>query len=397
MIENAEKTGAEIPFKNSLPMRNVGQPIRLSGVNLCGVSKESASGGERVSVWTRLSMTSDEPLFHHIADNLIGVLSEFARKAGRTVNLRRADVVLLVARPDGTADLWVDAAAVSLNVAVKRGMRAGAVVFENDIADIRGMGFPLVEIGPKDRILVLFREDWRFALFFDFNPEGDLRIEEMERSLGALYRNLKYRHIYDALSNEEVFDQLLERGWFPFVEIIGGEFKKLMWCYHRRSVLSKYEEELRAGFNKERLERMLSRWLGKAHFASRKSLLEAAVKSFFDNNPVATIKIVLTEIEGILAEAHYSARGHRPRLKELLQFAIQSAEAKAGSPDTLLLSAAFARYLANYTFANFDPSGPLGSAGSRHAVAHGAAEADSYTQTRALQALLTLDQLAFYT
>jgi hypothetical protein len=61
------------------------------------------------------------------------------------------------------------------------------------------------------------------------------------------------------------------------------------------------------------------------------------------------------------------------------------------------LPAAFARYLAAYTFANFDPTGPLGTAGSRHAIGHGAEDAGSYTQARALQALLTLDQIAFYT
>jgi len=38
-----------------------------------------------------------------------------------------------------------------------------------------------------------------------------------------------------------------------------------------------------------------------------------------------------------------------------------------------------------------------GTAGSRHAVGHGAAAQESYTMPRALLAILTLDQLAFYT
>jgi len=44
---------------------------------------------------------------------------------------------------------------------------------------------------------------------------------------------------------------------------------------------------------------------------------------------------------------------------------------------------------------NFDPTAGPGATVSRHAVGHGAAEAAAYTQTRALQALLTLDQIAF--
>ncbi|MDP1948909.1 MAG: hypothetical protein Q8L77_15565 [Nitrospirota bacterium] len=38
-----------------------------------------------------------------------------------------------------------------------------------------------------------------------------------------------------------------------------------------------------------------------------------------------------------------------------------------------------------------------GTAGSRRAVGHGAAPRESYTMPRALQAILTLDQLDFYT
>ena len=76
---------------------------------------------------------------------------------------------------------------------------------------------------------------------------------------------------------------------------------------------------------------------------------------------------------------------------------MSSGELKAGRPDTLLLAEAFADYLKSHTFADFDPAVNTGHAGSRHAVGHGAASAESYTMVRALQALLTLDQLAFYT
>jgi hypothetical protein len=113
--------------------------------------------------------------------------------------------------------------------------------------------------------------------------------------------------------------------------------------------------------------------------------------------PCPVLKIVLTEIEGILNEAHRKVHGQPAKLKTLLAFAVSSAEAKAGRPDTLLFPKAFAEYLQRYTFANFDPSTSSGSAGSRHAVGHGHAAAESYTLVRALQALLTLDQLAFYT
>ena len=121
------------------------------------------------------------------------------------------------------------------------------------------------------------------------------------------------------------------------------------------------------------------------------------MRAFISGDPVAVLKIVLTEIEGILAEAHHASVGHRAKIKALRKFASASAEKKTGSLDTLLFPSAFEKYLDRYTYANFDPSSQQGTAGSRHAVVHGAASCESYTQVKALQALLTLDQIAFYT
>lgn len=125
--------------------------------------------------------------------------------------------------------------------------------------------------------------------------------------------------------------------------------------------------------------------------------MRSAINSFTSGDAVPVLKIVLTEIEGILNEAYRKIHGQSAKIKVLLAFAVSSAEAKAGRPDTLLFPTAFAEYLQQHTFANFDPSTSCGSAGSRHAVGHGHAAVETYTLVRALQALLTLDQLAFYT
>lgn len=126
-------------------------------------------------------------------------------------------------------------------------------------------------------------------------------------------------------------------------------------------------------------------------------MLKAALSSFIANEPFSVIKIILTEIEGILADAFRARNGRSAKLNELLEFAKSSAAEKAGSDDTLLMPNVFARYLQQQTFSNFDRDAGSAKANSRHSVGHGAADTDSYTMTRALQAILTLDQLAFYT
>lgn len=207
---------------------NSGKPILLTGFKIAGISAESAKPPDKVKVWTRLALTSDDQLFHRVVEQFGAIIADLAQQAGKWVNLKRADVILLVIKPDDSAELWVDTAALSLNVITKYPKAPGMAVFESDIADVVGMSFPLVEINPADRIFCLFREDWRFALFFDFNRNGLRSLEEVSKILANLYRNLKYRHLYDAVANENVMGQLFQAGWFPFVEIIGDEFQQFV-------------------------------------------------------------------------------------------------------------------------------------------------------------------------
>jgi hypothetical protein len=207
---------------------------------------------------------------------------------------------------------------------------------------------------------------------------------------------VRYRHLYDAITDEVVFGRLIQAGWFPFVEILASDFKDLANCCEANFDLTDAETALLAKIDESRLDRILERWIAKPHFSPKVSLLKAAMSAFKANEPIAVIKIVLTEIEGIINDAYKNAHGRGAKIKELLAFAVDSAERKAGRPDTLLFPAAFAKYLASYAFAHFDPVQQDGTAGSRHAVGHGAALADSYTMCRALQAILTLDQIAFF-
>lgn len=398
-VSQATNDNEQLPERNLQlgAVRNIGEPIRLNNLRLCGISAHAAQASENVEIWTRLALTSDDISFHRIVENFESVISLHTQQVGVSVRLSRAQTVLLVIKDDETAELWVDTAAVAIQCMIKRNISAGSVVFENDIADVTGMSFPCVHIEPTDRVVCIFRQDWRFALFFDFNPDRNLSVESVIKTLGALYRNLKYRHLYDVISDVEVFGRLVSAGWFPFVEIIASEFKELVQLCEADFDLADAEAALVAKFDEERLERMFTRWIAKPHFSTKEQIFRAAIDAYKAQNPIAVIKILLTEIEGVLMVAYKAANGKGAKLKELLAFAVESATQKAGQSDTLLFPAAFAKYLESYTFANFDPAADNGSAGSRHAVGHGAAQTDSYTLVRALQALLTLDQIAFYT
>lgn len=385
-------------LRKSIDVRNGGEPILLTDVNIHAIVAEPVRGGETANVWTRIVASSDQKLFHDIVGNLVAAVEHCARRAGAYVKLDMANTILLVIRPDNSAELWVDAAAVMHESTLKRpgSLAAGTVLFENDIADVRGMWFPLVEIGARDRILCIFREGWRFGLLFDGNSDGELSIADAKRDLGTLYRRMKYADLYAAVAHQPTFGQLVGAGWFPFLELMSGEFGKLVSMCQSGFKLDDEEKVLVGKFDASRLDRMFERWMQRPHLKSREIILQSAINAYKTRDPVSVIKNVLTEIEGVLADAYFRAHGeHTRKLKKLLDFAVELAAERAGK-DTLYFPTEFATYLRDYAFADFE-RGRDGGVVSRHAVGHGALTADQYTMPRALQALLTLDQFAFYT
>ncbi len=385
-------------LRRGVDVRNLGEPILLKDVNIHAILAKPARGGETADVWIRIAASSDQKLFHDIVGNLVAAVEHCARQAGSYVKLDMANTVFLVMRPDNSAELWVDAAAITHETTLKRPgpLAAGTVLFENDIADVRGMWFPLVDVGSGDRILCIFREGWRFGLLFDGNSKGELSIADAKRDLGNLYRRMKYAGLYAAMAHQPTFGQLVGAGWFPFLELMSGEFEKLVSMCQSGFELDGEEKALVEKFDEARLHRMLDRWMQRPHLKSRELILCSAVNNFKARDPVSVIKTVLTEIEGVLADAYFRAHGeHTRKLQKLLDFAVGFAAEHAGK-DTLYFPTEFAVYLRDYAFADFE-RGRDGGAASRHAVGHGALAADQYTMPRALQALLTLDQFAFYT
>jgi hypothetical protein len=189
---------------------------------------------------------------------------------------------------------------------------------------------------------------------------------------------------------------MVAAGWFPFLELGSGEIRTLLSTIEADFPLNEEEQKLIAAFDEARIERMYARWLERTQLKEREAILRPAIDAFKNSEPVAVIKIILSEIEGVMSDTYFRVYGERPyRSKKLPDFMIELAEKRAGGKDTLFFPVEFGTYLKDYTYADFK-AGEKGHAGSRHAVSHGAVTSNQYTMTRALQALLTLDQMAFY-
>jgi hypothetical protein len=380
----------------ALDFGSPGKPIKLNGFRLAGIAAEAAQEGQEAKLWVRLGCTSDQPMFHKIAKGFVGHLNLLGEQANQVFNVEKSKTLLLVVKENDSAELWLDTAVAALQIVAKRAVTRGAPVFDRDIADIVSMRFPNIELDSSDRVFCVFRVGWKFALLFDFNPDKDLDVSRFEKGLGSLYRSLAYQEVYDAVGDVPTLDALIRSGWFPFVEILGSEVIDLIDHSNAGFDLKIIEAKLLQDFDDERIENLFERWMAMPLLKSKEIIFRSAMDAFKRDDPVSTIKTILTEIEGLLADAHIQAFGKSARLKDLLDFATLSGAYAVEHDDNLLFPKGFAQYLRNYVFANFDPVNRQGNRSSRHAVGHGMAEPDSYTQTRALQAILTLDQLAFF-
>jgi hypothetical protein len=372
-------------------------PIKLADIRVNGFAAACAYAGEQLPVLTRAELISDQPEFHIYMREITNLLEGHVRKAtGGHLQVEQIAAFVLVTHEEGTAELYLQQIPRVVEMLSKRAIAAGEMVYLSSIADVRRLRIPGLALQPKDGVIICFKVGWKFALFFDLGPGRSIGVDAMERSLGSLYRYLTFEAVYAALGDPVLVERLTRSGWFPFIEILGGEFERLLKAYQLNFDVAGQEELLLKAFDVARIDAIAKGWSKNPRLAGRMAILEPALRAFKECEPVASLKIILTEIEGIIQEAHIAELGKGAPIKKLLEYAAEKGVKKTGSDTSLFFPKPFLEYLSNYTYAHFDPKNPQKDVMSRHSVGHGGADATAYTPQRALQAILTLDQIAFY-
>jgi hypothetical protein len=371
-------------------------PIKLTEFRPAGFAAGYAKPGDMMSTLVRAELTSDQPEFYLMMESLTEVVSSRARAAGVAILMDRVCDMLIVVHDNGEADLYVQGLVMQVEIMAKHELAAGEAVSRGSIGDVRRLRLPGLTLMPSDGIIVCVKVGWKFALFFDLDRSQPIDIGAMERSLGRLYRRLSFQGIYEAFEAQAVHSKMVGDGWFPFIETIGGDFEDLAKAYRADFNVDGERQTLVSRFDAERINGIANRWWRGALLEKRRSILEPALEAFKRGDAVSCLKNVLTEIEGILQEYHISEKGHGVSARELLKFATAKGVQKAMGPDSLLFPLQFLTYMSDYTYAKFDPTKPDQDIMSRHSAGHGGAAASAYTLERALQAILTLDQLNFY-
>jgi len=360
-----------------------------------GFSPTNVQKGNYFWLLVRASVTSDEPEFFKYVEQ---VSNYFFNKVGVVQDSVYKFLVLL--HKDLSTDLYINDFPIAIEILAKRDIKETELVSERDIADIRRLKFPDVKIVETDKVICCFKVGWRFGLFFDLDRQEKLDIDAMYLDLGRLYRELQFHYIYKVLESKPQFEEMMKDGWFPFVELLGGEYRILIDAYSDRFDFDNRIQKVLGGFDRLRIERMTSRWWRNKIYENKKGLLQAGVNAFLQNDSegyITCIKTLLSEAEGIIRVKYFTdtAKGKDVSTQDLLEHLLEKARTKSVSDRSLMLPVPFFDYLRNVVFSGFNlETGQVSL--SRHSTSHGVADASVYTRARALQAILVLDQIYFY-
>lgn len=330
----------------------------------------------KAKICNRICITSYDPLFHDISKNLLKICG---------LSSRQVNNLLIKIDENYNAKIYVDNFPISYDVILKKDKLPFTFICEDEILDICSYSFKDVinDLNPieGEKFICLLRIGFSFGLFFDLT--GELIPDKALKVIDHMVSQLTFRESYKAFS-EKVLKNLTNRGWYPFVELSENEIKLIT----KQKPSQKFLKNL---FKENRLEDMVRLWFSKEAFKDKEIIILAGIKCFKENNYIGSIKILITEIEGLIAKAYeldygLNLESKSKKIKEYLSKKTENLELSKLSP---------IEYLINSVYKKGNPK-KVKNKVTRHTTAHGRDSHEFYTLERNIQIILTINQLYFY-
>lgn len=357
-----------------------------------GYSATEAKSGENVSLITR-EFTSSEDGDKFIS-RLDGIPTEVINLLPKNLNIRcsTVDHMLAIFHQDGQCDVFNELNLIA-KAHVKKSIKKGDPVYEDDFADIVSLEFEGIEI-PKDvGYFVILSKGWRKGFFFDFMPivENDYTIDyDIWSTLGHFYNYLFFQDLYK-ISDAE-WERLFEKQWFPFIGLKKKtitsmlNYIKVNWdCDELLTDIATEIEDV--------LPEFIEKWRNSHIFDEHIVLLERAVERFMEKDYISSTSILFPRIEGVLRSVNQSINCTEHTQKNLAKAPMEMSQIPKGRYSRILPTK-FNDYLNKIYFANFAPEKPATI--SRNSVGHGVANSSDFSLKSSIIGFLVLEQLFYH-
>lgn len=356
---------------------------------LAGFSVENVPAGGMAKVLVKGSFTSDEKEFYTYMKQITNL---FLNKAGLFVN--QISYFLIILHADHSADIYINDFTVLQKIRIKRSVKAGERVGIDNVADMDEITFPDILITDTDNIIYCFKVGWKFGLYFNFmqvDGKTKLNVAELYKELGKLSAFLHFEEVYKTFETESIFSELIQDGWFPFIQLLGGDYEKILEVYQNKFDFENRIMQVVNKYDKARIESISAKWFSHLTFSSKIKILQAGLGAYYEGTEsgyINSIKNLYTEIEGILQIAF------SPSSKKSIPELIIDLE-KSCIESSLYFPSYFREYLSKFLYKNFNLKNNKVDL-SRHTAGHGLAKPEDYSKMRALQGILILDQIFYY-
>ncbi|MDT8338291.1 MAG: hypothetical protein RQ763_03730 [Sulfurimonas sp.] len=358
-----------------------------------GYSATEARSGENVSLITRQFISSEDG--DEFINRLDGIPTQVINLLPKDKNIRSSmvDNMLAIFYKDGKCEVFLNELNLIAKARVKKSIKKGDPVYEDDFADIISLEFEDVDI-PKDvGYFVILSKGWRKGFFFDFTPivNNDYIIDyDIWSSLGHFYNYLFFQDLHK-ISDAE-WEKLFEKKWFPFIGLKKKTITSLLnyikanWdCDELLSDIAIDIEEV--------LPEFIEKWSSSHIFAEHIGLLKHAFERFKEKDYISSTSILFPRIEGVLRSINQSIDCAQNTQKKLAQAPMQMSQIHKDRYSRIL-PAKFSDYLSKIYFADFAPGKPADI--SRNSVGHGVANSSDFSLKSSIIGFLVLEQIFYH-
>lgn len=286
-------------------------------------------------------------------------------------------------------------APIMVKMQAKKNVSAGEPVYNDDIADVVDFRVHNIQIGNNEGVMFFFQVGWRQAFYFDLESlHGESRKIPVEKELARIWAMLTFNEIFN-LTNED-YAKLSNLGWFPFVSIRKSIFSKLVCCIKNNFDTKQAVKEIVDSVDNTMLDRIKDRFENNKFLQTEIGFLRKGLEHYGNADYPSCISVVWNRIEGIIRKL---LTGSEKKVDRKVMTDALVAYARSKHPDsTLYFPQEFGVYLFEFYFKSFDFAPTKKDENlSRHTHSHGVSSIESYTQEKALIALLIFDQIAYYT
>ncbi len=359
-----------------------------------GYTATEARSGENVSLITR-EFTSYEDGDEFIS-RLDGIPTEVINLLPKDQNIRCStlDHMLAIFHKDGKCDVYLNEIDLVAKARIKKSMKKGDPVFEDDFADIVSLEFKGTEIPNDVGYFVILSKGWRKGFFFDFTSivDNEYKIEyDIWANLGHFYNYLFFQDLHK-ISDDE-WDKLFEKKWFPFIGLKKKTITSLLNYVKADWDCDELLTDIATEVEKS-LPEFLEKWRNSHIFGEHIDLLERAAERFIEKDYISSTSILYPRIEGVLRSVNQFINSTQYSQKNLANAPMKMSKIQK-ERYSRILPAKFSDYLNKIYFANFAPGEPAEI--SRNSVGHGVANTSEFSLKSSIIGFLVLEQLFYHT